>query len=144
MNSNIKTIVFWVVIVLSASLLWQVVRSGGTPKIPEISYSAFLSQVESGNVVEVTIRKNQVTSRCRDNNKCPAGYGTFTVTVPTSQEGMLQILHQNKVEIVVKDQGDDSWPGWLLNLAPLILLAVLWFFMIRQMKQVTQRRQAQG
>jgi len=130
-----KNVVFWLVIVISAFLLWQAVRSGGNQKIPEISYSAFLSQVESGNVVEVTIRQNRATSRCRDSSKCPAGYGTFTVTVPTSQEGMLQTLRQNKVEIVVKDEADGNWPTWLLNIAPLILLAALWFFMIRQIKR---------
>jgi cell division protease FtsH len=144
-NANVKAIVFWLVIVLSALLLWQVVKSDGNyQRMPEISYSAFLSQVESGNVTTVTIRKNEVTSICRDSSKCPNGYNAFRVTVPTSQEGMLQTLHQNKVEIVVKDYADGNWPTWLLNLAPLILLAALWFFMIRQIKKAGQKRQAQG
>jgi len=33
-----------------------------------------------------------------------------------------------------RDINSGSWPSWLLNLAPLILLAALWFFMIRQMQ----------
>ncbi len=36
--------------------------------------------------------------------------------------------------INVRDASSGSWPSWLLNLAPLILLAALWFFMIRQMQ----------
>src|SRR5690242_6922912 len=63
MHSTIRAMVFWLVVVLSAFLLWffSIVRSGGgSHQLPIISYSAFLSQVESGNVTEVTIRKDGV------------------------------------------------------------------------------------
>jgi len=44
MNQTIKTVVFWCVIMLSAFLLWQVVKSGqNQQRTPEISYSEFLS-----------------------------------------------------------------------------------------------------
>jgi cell division protease FtsH len=127
-QSTIKTVVFWAVIVVSAYLLWQVVKSGGNVQAPEISYSEFLSQTESGNVGKVTISGTHITGIYRDSR-------TFRVTAPTSQEGMLQTLHQKNVEIWFRDSAEGNWPSWLLNLAPLILLAALWFFMIRQMKQ---------
>ncbi len=129
MDPTIKTVVFWFVIVLSAALLWQVVKSDKTPAIPEISYSEFLSQVDAGNVRKVTITKNTVTGTNRDNS-------TFRVIAPSSQEGMLLELRQKNVEIWFKDSAvEGGWPSWLLNLAPLILLAALWFFMIRQMQR---------
>jgi cell division protease FtsH len=34
----------------------------------------------------------------------------------------------------VRDASGGSWPAWLINLAPLVLLGALWFFMIRQMQ----------
>src|SRR5207245_8371892 len=43
-------------------------------------------------------------------------------------------LRDKSVNITIKDISNGSWPTWLLNLAPLILLAALWFFMIRQMQ----------
>jgi hypothetical protein len=50
-NSTIKTVLFWAVIVVSAVLLWQVVRTGTTgQKEQEIGFSEFLSQVDAGNV----------------------------------------------------------------------------------------------
>ena len=129
MNSTVKTTVFWLVIVISAYLLWQVVKSGQNEQtVPEISYSEFLSQVESGNVSRVTISKSQVTGKYRDNR-------FFRVTAPTGQEGMFQTLHQKNVEIWIRDAAGGDWPTWLLNLAPLILLAALWYFMIRQLNQ---------
>ncbi|MBZ5721669.1 MAG: ATP-dependent metallopeptidase FtsH/Yme1/Tma family protein [Acidobacteriia bacterium] len=129
MDQTVKTVVFWLVIVLSAFLLWQVVKANpDQPKTPEISYSAFLSQVDAGNVVKVTVSRNHIVGSYRDNS-------SFSVTAPTSQEGMLQALRQKNVEIWFKETAEQGWPSWLLNLAPLILLAALWFFMIRQMKQ---------
>lgn len=135
MNSTAKTLVFWLVIAVSAFLLWQTVKGGQNkqPETPEISYSEFLSQVEAGNVAKVSISKTQVNGSYRDGR-------SFRLTGPTSQEGMLQTLHQKSVEIRFTDAAEGNWSGaWLSNIAPLILLAVLWLFMIRQMKQ----RQAQ-
>lgn len=135
MNQTIKTVIFWLVILVSAFLLWQVVRSGGTQQsTPEISYSEFLSQVEAGSVAKVTISGSTVEGTYHDN-------GSFRVTAPTNQDALVQTLRQKNVEVWFKDSGGSGTPARLLGTwAPLILLGVLWFFMIRQM----QRRQAQG
>ena len=54
MNSTVKTIVFWMVIILSGLLLWTVVKSGGAgAKEQDISFSEFMYQVDQGNVSEV-------------------------------------------------------------------------------------------
>ena len=56
MNSTVKTVIFWLVIVLSAFLLWQVVRTGSnSQKETPIAFSQFLTDVDQGNVSEVTI-----------------------------------------------------------------------------------------
>jgi cell division protease FtsH len=129
-------VAFWLVIVVSAFLLWQVVKSGPQQqKIPEISYSEFISQLEAGNVSKVVISKNQVTGTYRDNL-------SFRVIAPSSQEGMLQSLRQKNVEIWFRDNTEAGGATWLLNLAPLVLLGALWFFMIRQMQQ--KRNQPSG
>jgi cell division protease FtsH len=128
MNARVKAAAFWLVIMVSAFLLWQVVRSSPNEQTtPEISYSQFLSQVEAGNVSRVTISKNQVYGRSRDNS-------SFRVTAPSNQEGMLLSLRQKNVEIWFRDSASGDRLTWLMNLAPLVLLAALWFFMIRQMR----------
>ena len=54
MNSTIKTVLFWAVIVVSAFLLWQVVKTGSNAqKEKEIGFSEFLSDVDQGNVRDV-------------------------------------------------------------------------------------------
>ena len=61
MNKGMKAAVFWMVIVVSAFLLWQTVKSGGSAQaIPEISYSDFVARVASGQVSKVTIAGKHV------------------------------------------------------------------------------------
>jgi cell division protease FtsH len=138
MNSTIKTVVFWGVIVLGASLLWTVVRAGPETNLREISYSEFLTRVESGSVATVRISKSEIVGDSRDGSR-------FRLVPPTSREGMLQLLHDKKVEIWFRDTSNGSWPLQLLGTwAPLILLAALWFFMIRQMQTRWRRDSKQG
>ena len=129
MNSTVKTIIFWMVILLAALALWQVVKNAGTAQpAPEISYSQFLSKTDAGDIVRVRISKVRASGIDRDGNP-------FRVVVPSSQEQMLQLLRQKNVEVWYIDTPDDSVSRWLVNLlAPLALLAALWYFMIRQIR----------
>lgn len=130
MNSTVRLVVFWLVITTSAFLLWQVVRNGSTsPKQPEIGYSEFLAGVESGKVEEITLAGNHLNGKYAD--------GTFFhVTVPSSQEGMLRTLRQNKVSIFVRDEPTGDVTSKLSNFLPILILAAFWFYMIWQMKRV--------
>jgi len=47
---------------------------------------------------------------------------------------MLDALQQHGVDVWFKETTEQGWPSWILNLAPLVLLAGLWFFMIRQVQ----------
>jgi cell division protease FtsH len=128
-NSTVKTVVFWLVIVLSAFLLWQVVKAGGAgQKEKEVNFSQFMTDVDQGNVKEVTINLQEVHGKFQNDGS------TFHTTVPTNYPDMIKLLRDKGVVINVRDASSGSWPSWLLNLAPLILLAALWFFMIRQMQ----------
>jgi cell division protease FtsH len=129
MSSVAKAVIFWAVIVVSAFLLWQVVRSGGPAQaVPEISYSEFLGRVADGQVSKVTIAGSVVHG---SNSKG----GSFHVIAPANQSAMLEALQEHGVEIWFREVPEGNWPNWLMNLAPLILLAALWFFMIRQMQK---------
>jgi cell division protease FtsH len=127
-NSTVKTVVFWLVIVLSAFLLWQVVKnSSGGQKDTERNWTQFMSDVNQGNVQDVTINGQEVRGKYRD------GKG-FHTSVPVNFPDMYKTLQDKGVQVTVRDISGGGWPSWLFNLAPIILLAALWFFMIRQMQ----------
>ena len=82
MNTVAKTGIFWAVIVVSAFLLWQVVRSGGpTQTVPEISYSEFLGRIASGQVSKVSIAGSVV-------HASDAKGGGFRVIAPSNQSAI--------------------------------------------------------
>ena len=129
MNSTVKTVVFWLVIGLSALLLWQVVKSANAgQKEKEINFSQFMSDVGQGNIKKVTIAGMEVHGNYRNDNS------GFHTTVPANYPDMFKALNDKGVEVTVRDNSNGSWPTWVLNFLPLILLAALWFFMIRQMQ----------
>jgi cell division protease FtsH len=128
-NSTVKTIVFWLVIVFSGVLLWQVVKGANSgAKDRAINFSEFLSQVDQGNVSEVTIVGQEVQGKFKNDK------ANFHTTVMAGYTDMIKELRDKGVNITVKDAQGGGWPTWLLNLAPFVLLGALWFIMIRQMQ----------
>jgi cell division protease FtsH len=126
-NSTVKTIVFWLVIVLSAFLLWEVVRASNSgQKEKPTNLTQFLNDVDQGNVKEVTITGQEVRGKYRNDSG-------FQLTAPANYPDMIKTLRDKGVNINIRDINSGSWT-WLINLAPLALLAALWFFMIRQMQ----------
>src|SRR5437867_3057797 len=87
-----------------------------------------MSDVDQGNVREITIIGMEVRGKYRNDNS------GFHTTVPANYPDMIKMLRDKGVTINIRDISNGSWPTWLLNLAPLVLLAALWFFMIRQMQ----------
>jgi cell division protease FtsH len=127
-NSTVKTVVFWLVIVLCAVLLWQVVTSSkGSVKDAEVSFSQFMSDVDAGKVKEVTISGSEVKGKLAEGN-------AFHTTAPANYPDMFKALRDKGVNISIHDQQSNSWPSWLLQMSPLILIGALWFIMIRQMQ----------
>ncbi len=129
MNSTVKTVAFWLVIGLSALLLWQVIQAGRSgQKDKEINYSQLLSDVDQGKVHDVLVDGQQLHGKYSDGT-------AFHTTVPANNSEMIKSLHDKGVSMTFRDANSGSWPLQLLGTwAPLILLGALWFFMIRQMQ----------
>ena len=129
MNSTVKTVAFWLVILLSGVLLWKVVQAGGAgAKESPVTFSQFMQDVDHGDVSDVTMIGTEV------HGKYKSGKGAFQTTVPANYPDMIKDLRDKGVNISVKDNSGNGWPTYLLNLSPLILFAALWFVMIRQMQ----------
>ena len=95
------------------------------PPEPEISYSRFLALIEKGQVSKVTIMGSQI--RGSDTTG-----GTFRVVIPSNQSAVLEALQQHGVEIWVRYVSGITWPYWILNCSPLLILSILCLLMFRQ------------
>lgn len=119
----------FLVIVFAAFFLWQSART--TPNnhpVPEISYSQFISQVSDGQIAKVTTAGDVVHVYDKQG-------ASFKVIAPQDHSAMLQTLRQHGVQTWFKEGPEQSWATWLQSLAPIAVLAVLWFFMIRQLRK---------
>jgi cell division protease FtsH len=97
-NSTVKTVIFWLVILFSAFLLWQVVKAGNAgPKEKEPDFSQFMTDVDQGNVKEVTITGIEVHGRYRNDNS------TFHTTVSPNYPDMIKTLRDKGVNITSRD-----------------------------------------
>jgi len=128
-NSTVKTVAFWLVIGLSALLLWEVIQQGrGGQKDREVNFSQFMNDVDQSKVHDVQIDGMQLHGKYSDGS-------AFHTTVPANYPEMIKQLHDKGVSMTFRDANSGSWPLQLLGTwAPLILLGALWFFMIRQMQ----------
>jgi cell division protease FtsH len=130
-NSTVKTVLFWLLIGVSALLLWEVVKSARDgQKDQELSVTQFMGDVDQNNIRDIEVNGMEVHGHHRDGQQ-------FHTTAPSNYftPEMLKGLQGKGVGIKFRDANSGSLPLTLLGTwAPLILLGALWFFMIRQMQ----------
>ncbi|MEE8257375.1 MAG: ATP-dependent zinc metalloprotease FtsH, partial [Acidobacteriota bacterium] len=128
MNSAVKNIIFWVVMIATALLLWAVVTSRRGGGVDQPSFTQFMESVEGGNVREVTLIGNNIQGTYNKDNT------QFRTTVPANYPDLVKALREQDVNIMVKDSSGSSWVTWVANGLPMILLLGLWIFFMRQMQ----------
>ena len=90
MNSNIKTAIFWVVLICLGVLLWTIMRAGKHPTEDQIVFTDFLEQVKDKKVREVTISNNEVHGLYQSGDK-----GLRTL-IPTNYPSIYDLLQQTR------------------------------------------------
>jgi cell division protease FtsH len=100
-----------------------------TPKKTEteISFSDFLTSVDSGQVDEVVIKENQITGRYKDGKP----FKTYAASYPD----LIKELREKNVKIAAKPPDQSPWyVTFFFSWGPIILLALIWIFFMRQMQ----------
>jgi len=125
-NTFLRNIGIWIVIGLVMLMLFNLVgpRESNERKI---SFSEFISQIESGSVLEVTIRGSQIHG-VSDTN------GSFQTQVP-NYPALFKILdsHQVRVKVEPTDQ-TNLFMAILNSWLPMILIIGIWLFFMRQVQ----------
>ena len=127
MNSTAKTILFWVALLLSAVLLYNLVARTTAGQETEINFTRFMEEVESGRVASVTIAELELTGELTNNG------GTFTSYLPMEDPDLLATLRERGVEITGEPATTSLWPA-VLSWAPFLIIIGFWIFFMRQMQ----------
>ena len=124
MNTFLRNIGIWLVIGLVMLMLFNLVGPRESNE-REISFSEFISQIESGSVLEVTIRGSQIHG-VSDTN------GSFQTQVPNCP-ALFKILDSHQVRIKVEPTDQTNLFMAILNSwLPMILIIGIWLFFMRQ------------
>ena len=67
MNSTVKTVLFWLLIGISALLLWEVVKGARDgQKDAELNVTQFMGDVDQGNIRELMVNGMEVRGKHKD------------------------------------------------------------------------------
>ena len=126
MNTFLRNIGIWLVIGLVMLMLFNLVGPRKSNE-REISFSEFISQIESGSVLEVIIRGSQIHG-VSDTN------GSFQTQVP-NYPALFKILDSHQVRVKVEPTDETNlFMAILSSWLPMILIIGIWLFFMRQVQ----------
>jgi cell division protease FtsH len=131
MNSNVKTAVFWVVIICVAVLLWAVVHTGRGKVDDQPTFTDLMNSVEQGRVKSIVV--NSSTGDVQGTYKDSDGR-QFHTNIPTNYPAIYDLLRSKGVSVTVQKDSGTGWVSILINAIPFVLLLAFWIFMMRQMQ----------
>ncbi len=126
--NNFRSLAVWIVIALLLFALFSLFQ-GQTQRMSssDVSYSEFLSKVDSGEVKSVTISGDSISGQYTN--------GTGFQTYAPQDSGLVATLRQKGVEIKARPAGSDEFlPSLIFSWFPILLMVGVWIFFMRQMQ----------
>ncbi|MGH9440614.1 MAG: ATP-dependent metallopeptidase FtsH/Yme1/Tma family protein, partial [Terriglobia bacterium] len=128
MNSTVKNIIFWVIMVATAVLLWAVVKASTGQKPAQLTFTEFTQEIDKGTLKQLTIDGSEVSGVKKDNSK-------FKTIIPANYPDIYKQLEAKGVNVTIKDNSGNSWLSWVGNgILPLLIIVGIWIFFMRQMQ----------
>ena len=121
-----RSLFIWLLIGLMVILLFNLLNA---PKktAEEMIFSDFLTKVEAGQIDEVTIKENAISGRLKDGAKFKTYYADYP--------DLVKALRAKEVKITVKPPDQNPWyVNLFFTWGPIIFIAVIWIFFMRQMQ----------
>ena len=134
MSPVARTILFWVMMIALATVLWQMASSSapGSPS-SAMSYSDFMAQVDKNNVASVRLLESPVTASVQGQLRQPAE--NFKVTIPKEViPDLTDRLRKQGASVEVAEVKEGNWVTLLINFSPILLIVGTWIFMMRRMQ----------
>jgi len=128
LNSTAKTILFWILILATAVLLYQVVQHTSSGREQVFPFSRFLEEIDRNNVKDVTIADSDIRGHLG------SGGETFKTVMPMDYPELINMLRDKHVQITGEKPSQSPWLAALVSWAPFLFLIGFWIFFMRQMQ----------
>ena len=126
MNSTLRSLVFWMVLVVVVVLIWNVSTQFQAAD-DSVTFSDFLRQVDAGEVQSVELAGNEITGAM-------AGGNRFRTYAPPQYEGLVNRLVERDVAVTAREATNSPWATLLYSWAPILLIIGFWIFFMRQVQ----------
>ncbi len=127
-NSNFKTAIFWVVIIVVVVLFWTVVHTTKSRPDAQLSYTQLMNDVNAGKIKTVSISGNDLHGTYKDDNQ------ELHAVIPNVHQNLDDAMLAKGVDIHYNKEAGGGWVSILINAIPFVLLLAFWIFMMRQMQ----------
>ncbi|HTM03118.1 MAG TPA: ATP-dependent zinc metalloprotease FtsH [Vicinamibacterales bacterium] len=133
MNSTLRSLVFWIVLILIAGLVWKFSVGGLNSSSKTESFSEFMAQVDASKLdnAVITAFPNGAGSDIEYVDKA----GThFHTVAPPQYDRLANELLQRGIKVTAKEPQGNPWTAFLIGWAPFLLVLGFWLFFMRQMQ----------
>ncbi len=145
MPKNIwKQLLIILLLVVAFNYLYVAFSPPQQNNIATISYSRFKTELEKGNLQEITVQGNSISGKFnKPIEVTPEGkkaqvkdYGSFQTRIPPFQDPtLMKELEAKGVTVNVKAKEEPSpWTSALIYLLPWVLIFGVWWFILRGMR----------
>ena len=130
-NTFVKNLFVWFIIFASLMGAYQII-SEGKKQYSDLKYSEFLNVVESGQVLQLEIKGNEITGEFL----VPSGDGKpeYFKTYGPVGEDLLSKLASKKINFNFVSDQESGLIGFLVNWGPMIFLILIMVFFFRQIQ----------
>lgn len=123
MKDSTKNILIWTAIIIGLMMVFQTFNEKTSP---QIAYSEFLNDLNSGSVKEVVMSGSEISGK-RSN-----GTSFLTLSPETSNDLLIGTLREKNVQITAKPvRGQSLLVSLFFNLLPIFVLVGFWIFIMR-------------
>ena len=131
MSSTLKSLLFWMILVVVAILVWNF-STTFQARHTVVTFSDFIEKVESGEVASVVITGNEIVGTLK--NARSVQEEQFRTYAPPQYEGLANRLIDRSVVVTAKEPANSPWTTLLYSWAPVLLIIGIWIFFMRQMQ----------
>ena len=134
MNSTLKSLLFWMVLVVVGVLIWTFSTNLTGKSETTMAFSTFLTHLKATptEIVEVTMTGNEIVGTL--NSTSGNGTEKFRTYATPAYEKLGNLLDEKGVAIKVKPETTSVWATMLYSWAPILLMIGFWIFIMRQMQ----------
>ena len=130
-SSEVRIILFWVLMILLATVFWYVKDERSNQTVQVVSYSDFLQQVDQKNIASAKFDTSKSTTDVQGLFRQPPQ--AYKVTIPKEATSpLIERLRNQGVPIEVGTEASVSWPRFIVNISPFLLLLGVWILMLRR------------